>query len=219
VGRWSALVLGILGLVGYGARPAHAQLNCNAGVEFYPSGAIRSCVLNGHHRLHTALGQPLTCANGHPAVLYEDGRLRSCLLAQPLTSGPLTCEAGHRVELGPDGTLTGCSPGPGSSRGDSLWHYTVGRARTAQQAILCQDREAALAVAEVFRREGPRAGYAALGRARGCETRVESFTPRAVVTQVPIRLADGDDYTVRFVEVVTAAGRVEYLFTTREVRP
>jgi hypothetical protein len=36
---------------------------------------------------------------------------------------------------------------------------------------------------------------------------------------VPIRLAGGDDYTVRFVEVATAGGRVEYLFTTREVRP
>ena len=213
------LILGILGVVGYGGRPAHAQLNCNVGVEFYPGGAIRSCVLNGHHRMHTALGQPLTCANGHPAVLYENGRLRSCLLAQPLTSGPLPCEAGHRVELRPDGTPTGCVPGPGQSQGGAIWHYTLGRERTAQQAILCRHREVALGVAELFRREGARAGYDALGRARGCETRVESFTPRVVVAQVPIPLGNGDGYTVRFVEVATAGGLVEYLFTTREVRP
>lgn len=213
------LILGILGVVGYGGRPAHAQLNCNVGVEFYPGGAIRSCVLNGHHRMHTALGQPLTCANGHPAVLYENGRLRSCLLAQPLTSGPLPCAAGHRVEFRPDGTPTGCLPGPGRSEGNPIWHYTLGRERTAQQAILCRHREVVLGVAEIFRRDGARAGYDALGRARGCETRVDSFTPRVVVAQVPIPLGDGDGYTVRFVEVATAGGLVEYLFTTRDVRP
>ncbi|MGH7279322.1 MAG: hypothetical protein ACREJG_11630 [Candidatus Rokuibacteriota bacterium] len=220
VGRWSALILGILGLLGYGGGPAYAQLNCNVGVGFYPGGALRSCVLNGHHRMHTALGQSLTCANGHTAVLYENGRLQSCLLAQPLTSSSLPCETGSRVEFRPDGTLTGCLPGPGRSHGgDPSWHYTVGRERTAQQAILCRHREVVLGVAEVFRREGSRAGYAALGRARGCETRVESFTPRAVVAHVPIPLGNGDGYTVRFVEVATAAGLVEYLITTRDVRP
>ena len=219
MGRWSALVLGILGLVGYGARPAHGQLNCNVGVEFYPSGAIRSCVLSGDHRLHPAPGQALTCANGHTAVLYEDGRLQSCLLAQPLSSGSLPCEAGSRVELRPDGTLSQCLRSPGQSQGDPVWDYAVGRERTAQQAILCRHRDVALEVAEVFRREGPRAGYAALARARGCQTRVESFTPRAVIAQVPIGLAGGDGYTVRFVEVATAAGSVEYLITTRDVRP
>jgi hypothetical protein len=144
VGRWAAVILALLGLVGHGVRPAYAQLNCNVGVEFYPGGAIRSCVLSGDHRLHTELGQPLTCANGHAAVLYENGRLRSCVLARPLTSGPLPCEAGNRVELRPDGALMGCLPGPGRSQGDPSWHYVLGRERTAQQAILCRDREVVL---------------------------------------------------------------------------
>jgi len=219
VGRGIVFVLGFLSLAGYGGAPAHAQLNCNAGVDFYPSGAIRRCVLNGHHRLHTALGQPLTCANGQPAVLYEDGRLQSCLLAQPLTSGSLPCEAGHRVELGPDGTPTECLPPPGGSQQSPSWHYALGRERTAQQAILCPRREVALGVAEVFRREGARAGYAALARAPGCQTRVESFTPRLVVAQISVPLGDDGAYTVRFVEVATTAGLVEYLITTRDVRP
>jgi hypothetical protein len=219
VGRWCVFVLGVLGLVGYGGTPAYAQLNCNAGVEFYPGGAIRRCVLNGEHRLHTAPGQELTCANGHPAVLYENGRLQSCHLARPLTSGSLPCEAGHRVELRPDGTPAGCLPPPGRSQQTPAWHYALGRERTAQPAILCHQRQVPLQVAEVFRREGPRAGYAALAGAPGCQTRVASFTPRHVVAQVTIPLGDDDTYTVRFVEVATTAGLVEYLITTRDVRP
>ncbi len=219
VGRWSALVLAVLGLVGSGGRPAHAQLNCNVGVDFYPGGAIRSCNLNGDHRIHTALGQPLTCANGHVLVQYENGRLQSCVLAQPLTSGSLRCPAGSRVELQPDGTLARCPPGPGQGQGDSVWHYTLGRERRAQHANLCRDREVVLELARTFRQEGPRAGYAALSRARGCQTRVESFTPRVVVAQVTIEAGDASRYTVRFVEVATAAGQVEYLVTTRDVRP
>ena len=98
----------VLALVGSGAGAASAQVNCNVGVDFYPGGAIRSCTLNGDHRIHTARGEPLTCANGHGVTLYENGRLQSCVLARPLTSGSLHCEAGRRVELGPDGDLTGC---------------------------------------------------------------------------------------------------------------
>lgn len=218
VGWWSALILGVLGLVASGGRPAYAQLNCNAGVEFYPGGAIRSCVLNGNHRMHTAPGRALTCANGHAAVLSENGRLQSCVLAEPLIAGTLRCEAGARVELRPDGTVTACRLGPGRSQGDGEWHYAIGRERAAQQAILCRDREVTLEVARVFMREGSRAGFAALGRARGCATRVASFTPRAVVAEVAIPLVNGDGYTVRFVEVATAAGPVEYLVTTRDLR-
>lgn len=104
----------MLGLVLSQPGPARAQLNCDVGVEFYPGGAIRSCTLNGHHRIHTARGE-LTCASGHAAVLYEDGRLKSCVLARPLTWGSLSCEAGRRLELGPDGEPTGC--GGAAARG------------------------------------------------------------------------------------------------------
>jgi hypothetical protein len=131
VGRWPVLILGILGLVGPGPRPAYAQLNCNVGVDFYPGGAIRSCVLNGDHRLHTEQGQSLTCANGHAAVLYENGRLQSCVLARPLTSGPLLCAAGNRVELRPDGTPAACLADPGRSQDGPSWHDALGRTRAA----------------------------------------------------------------------------------------
>jgi hypothetical protein len=77
----------------------------------------------------------------------------------------------------------------------------------------------ALELARVFEREGARAGFAALERAPGCGRREESLTPRAVVTQVPIPLSGGQAYTVSVVEVATAAGAVEYLVTTRDVRP
>jgi hypothetical protein len=92
--------------------PARAQLNCDAGIDFYPGGAIRSCTLSGHHRLHTAGGLVVTCASGHRTVLYEDGRLQSCVLARPLTSGPAPCAAGHLLELGPDGAPTACGAMP-----------------------------------------------------------------------------------------------------------
>lgn len=105
-----------LGLVLSQPWPASAQLNCDVGVEFYPGGAIRSCTLNGHHLIHTARGEPLTCASGRAAVLYEDGRLKSCVLARPLTWGLLSCEAGHRLELGPDGKPTACRDAPAPGR-------------------------------------------------------------------------------------------------------
>ena len=217
--RWSVFVLAILSFVAAGPRPAQAQLNCNVGVDFYPSGAVRRCILNGNHRIHSALGQPLTCANGHEAVLYENGRLQRCVLAEPLTSGSLQCEAGRRAEFDPEGRLIQCVPVPERIQRGPDWHYTLGRERTAQQANLCRDRDVVLELAHTFRQEGPRAGYAALGRARGCAVRVESFTPRVVVAQVTIPVGDEGAYTVRFVVVATAAGLVEYLITTRDVRP
>lgn len=211
-----AIVIVVLLLANPG-RPASAQLNCDPGVEFYPGGALRRCTLNGHHRLHTARAQALTCASGHPAVLYEDGRLRSCVLAQPLASGAERCEAGSRVELERDGTLARCEGGPAAAD-DEGWHYILGQGRTAQQASLCRHHDVVLDLARAFRQKGPRAGYAALNAARGCETRVESFTPRDVLATVTIQTGDGGSYTVRFVEVTTATGVTEYLVTTRDVR-
>ncbi len=206
---------GLLGLV----PPAAAQLNCNVGIEFYPGGAIRRCVLNGHHRLHTARGQALTCADGHAVLLYEDGRLQRCTLQTPFAAGGVTCGAGRVVTLAPDGTMTACEAPSAAGDGDETWHYTLGQERRGQQANLCRDRAVALEVARVFSTEGARAGYAALDRAPACETRVGSFTPRAVLATVPVRAGAADAYAVRFVEVVTAAGQVEVLVTTREVVP
>jgi hypothetical protein len=102
-----AATAAILAVAGH-ARPAQAQLNCNAGIDFYPGGAIRSCVLNGHHRIHTARGVPVACADGHPLVQYENGRLESCTLATALTADSRRCEAGQRAEFDPDGALARC---------------------------------------------------------------------------------------------------------------
>ncbi len=98
------------------------------------------------------------------------------------------------------------------------WHYRLGEARADQQALFCKDRQTALALAEVFRRHGPRPGYAALEQAEGCAVAVRSFTPRKVVERVSIPLGDGGQYTVSFVEVEMSGGAVSYLFTTREIK-
>ena len=72
-------------------------------------------------------------------------------------------------------------------------------------------------IADVFRRFGPRPGYAALTQSPQCATRVASFTPKAVVTRVIISKGEPGEYVVSFVRVLTAEGNVEYLVTTREV--
>jgi hypothetical protein len=87
---------------------AWAQVNCNIGIEFYPSGAIKSCNLNGHHRLYALRGQPLTCADGHRLELFPDGKLKSCTLAVTLVFDARHCQAGSRLELDQNGTPTTC---------------------------------------------------------------------------------------------------------------
>lgn len=105
-----------------------------------------------------------------------------------------------------------------ASRAAEPWHYRLGEPRADQQANFCKDRHTALALAEVFRRHGPRPGYAALELAEGCTVAVRSFTPRKVVERVSIPLGDGSLYTVSFVEVEMSGGAVSYLFTTREIK-
>ncbi len=89
---------------------AVAELNCNVGIEFYPSGGIKSCMLNGNHRIYTARGQPLTCADGHVLVQYPDGKLKSCVLAESVTFDTVRCDRLSRVELGSDGAVKKCEP-------------------------------------------------------------------------------------------------------------
>jgi hypothetical protein len=87
---------------------AAAQLNCNVGVHFYPSGAIKSCNLNGHHRIYTAQGQAVTCADGHTLEHYPNGKLKSCTLAIAFVVDSVRCAAHSRIELNSDGTLSRC---------------------------------------------------------------------------------------------------------------
>ena len=88
--------------------PVSAQVNCNPGVEFYDEGPLKSCNLNGNHRLYTARGDVVVCADGHPLVQFLDGRLQSCTLAETSVISGERCEVSARVELGRDGGLRSC---------------------------------------------------------------------------------------------------------------
>lgn len=98
------------------------------------------------------------------------------------------------------------------------WYYTLGKEKARQQANLCTTEQSVLELALVFEQRGPRAGYAALDRAHECSTRVQTFTPLALVRRVPIKTGDGGRYVVSFVKVKTSRGATEYLVTTRDVR-
>ena len=90
------------------AAGVRADFNCNVGVEFHADGPLRSCVLNGDHRLYAESGEALTCANGARAELHRDGTLASCILAHPARLQGHECAAGSRVEFNADGRLLQC---------------------------------------------------------------------------------------------------------------
>lgn len=101
----AALIVGL----SIGSSPiAVAELNCNAGIEFYPDGGVKSCNLNGNHQLYTAQGQKLVCANGYVLVQYPGGRLKSCTISVALTIGSVQCDRLSRIELKSDGTIIRC---------------------------------------------------------------------------------------------------------------
>ena len=87
---------------------AAAELNCNAGIDFYPNGGIKSCNLNGNHQLYTAQGQKLVCSNGYVLVQYPGGELKSCTISVALTIDSVQCDRLSQVELKPDGTIVRC---------------------------------------------------------------------------------------------------------------
>lgn len=93
------------------AMPASAQLNCNPGIEFYADGPVKQCNLNGDHRLHTARGDVIVCADGHLLVQFPDGRVQSCTVNDSSVIAGKRCEAPARIELAPDGTLLSCRKG------------------------------------------------------------------------------------------------------------
>jgi len=109
---YARTILGLFAVVGLLASlPVRAELNCNAGIEFHADGGIKRCNLNGHHTLHTAKGDRLTCMNGHALVKYPDGRLQSCTLLEPTMFDDVPCAAQSRVELDHDGHLLRCNQG------------------------------------------------------------------------------------------------------------
>jgi hypothetical protein len=92
-----------------GSGPLRAEPNCNVGVEFHPSGGVRACVLNGHHRLHTERAGPITCADGTRVEQHADGTLARCTLLEPARVEGQDCARGAVVRFAPDGALARCA--------------------------------------------------------------------------------------------------------------
>lgn len=91
------------------APASYAQLNCNAGVEYYPDGGgIRSCVLNGEHTLYTGTGQKVICADGKALTQYRNGALLSCSIEKFHSFDGVRCEPPAEVDFEPDGRLRSC---------------------------------------------------------------------------------------------------------------
>jgi len=97
------------------------------------------------------------------------------------------------------------------------WHYTIGKIHTGQQASFCLNEQAALEIAEVFTRFGPRTGYSALAGARDCTRLVRNFTPLEVIQTVAVAENEQNAYTVSMVRARTDRGEELILITTRRV--
>ncbi len=89
----------------------HAQINCEGGVEFYPNGGIKSCVLTGHHQVYTQIGTRVICANGKTMAQHPDGKLKACVLKETQSIESQQCDAGASVEFDTKGHLMNCRPG------------------------------------------------------------------------------------------------------------
>ncbi len=91
-----------------GMTTVSAQVNCNPGIAFYDNGPVKSCNLNGNHRLYTVRGDIVVCADGHSLMQFPDGRLQSCTVTDTTLIAGERCEAPARLELAPDGSLRSC---------------------------------------------------------------------------------------------------------------
>ena len=104
--RWSSCASAVIGLVL--STYAAAQLNCNVGIEFYPSGEIKSCKLNGDHQFWIKEGQVVKCSNGKTLTNYPDGRLQSCVIAEPHVFGKIRCQESDLIEFDEKGNVLSC---------------------------------------------------------------------------------------------------------------
>ena len=85
-----------------------AQLNCNVGIKFYPSGTIKSCELNGDHQFWVKDGQAVKCSNGKTLTNYPDGTLQSCVIAEPHVFGKIRCQKSDLIEFDQNGNVLSC---------------------------------------------------------------------------------------------------------------
>ena len=104
--RWFAYASAVFGLAF--STYTVAQLNCNVGIEFYPSGTIKSCELNGDHQFWLKEGQSVKCSNGEKLTNYPDGKLRSCVVAEPHVFGKIRCQKSDRIEFDENGNVLSC---------------------------------------------------------------------------------------------------------------
>jgi hypothetical protein len=100
---------------------------------------------------------------------------------------------------------------------DQPWAYRVGESGPQRQANFCDSAEAAMEIADIFERFGPRTGFSALASAPECSTRIHAVTPKALLRQVRIELNDGGEYIVNFIQVRTGSGTQPVLVTTRQL--
>lgn len=89
---------------------AEAQINCEGGVEFYPNGGIKSCVLTGHHQVYTQQSIRVICANGTTMAQHPDGKLKNCVLKEAQKIESHQCAAGANAEFDGQGHLVNCRP-------------------------------------------------------------------------------------------------------------
>jgi len=74
--RWAVIVstrLAVGFVMSLGAAAVPAQVNCNPGITFYTEGPVKQCNLNGDHRLYTARGDVVVCADGSLRVCHKIG--------------------------------------------------------------------------------------------------------------------------------------------------
>ena len=105
----------------------------------------------------------------------------------------------------------------GSESAARPWAYQVGETGEPRQGNFCDDRDAALEIAQIFHRFGAQTGYSALSNAPACATRVHAVTPESLLREVAIKLDNGTSYTVNFIQVQAADGTRPVLITTRRL--
>ncbi len=91
-----------------GTASLNAQMQCRGGtIVFYPDGPVKSCEIEGVHRLRMEPGW-IKCASGHVMTRHPNGRLESCTLAEAASFDPQSCPAGSRITFNDDRGFDAC---------------------------------------------------------------------------------------------------------------
>ena len=109
----SWIFLDSIGIVSHCVLPQDQEIQgilCRGGggvsgitTSFYRSGRLKSCYPSEDIRID---GIPCSSNIFVPVGLYENGLLRSCRLADPITRSGKTFGKGTRIAISPDGTIS-----------------------------------------------------------------------------------------------------------------